>query len=128
MTTRYTMTAIYDGTRARSSTDTTDTSNVVTTAPHYPKGTVFGGNDYVSTLTGDKWMVATEVNGQPVTARFVAHISKGTAICNNFKDSGVVTPPPTEEPLPVGDMDINISLSGGVVTQVVIDGQSWIKA
>jgi hypothetical protein len=128
MTTRYTMTANQDGTRARSSTATVDTSNVVTVAPHYSKGTQFGGNDYVSTTTGDKWLVVTEVNGQPVTARYVAHIFKGVAICINFTDNGVVPPPPTPDPIPTGDLDINISVSDGIVTQVVVNGHPWIKA
>ena len=129
MTTQFTMVARQDGTRARSSTETTDTSNVVTVPPHYPKGTVFGGNKMVSLDSNNVWMEVVEVNGVSVPTRYVARIFGGAAICDSFVDRGPVVIPPTD-PVPTdpSDLDINISVSNGVATKVTVNGQVWAKA
>ena len=129
MTTRYTMSAKQDGTRARSSTSTVDTSNVLTVSPEYRKGTLFGGNAMITLNSSNVWMEVTEVNGQPVSKRYVAQLFNGQYVCDNFIDNGRVTTPPVDPtPTPVGDLDIVISLSGTTVTKIVVGGQAWTKA
>lgn len=124
MTTKYTMTGNTDFIRARSSVSTVDNTNVITTSPHYPRGTVFGGNEMIKN-GNDMWMKVTEVNGQPVTERYVAYLFQTQQICIGLAEHDTGTTP---VPVPSGDVSITLSLAEGKPVKLVINGETWIRA
>lgn len=118
--TKYTATAIGDGTRLRPDHNTNNTY-----IGSYSKGTNFHGeqlfvadknlfsglNQYQA--IGDKWLLVTDINGTPKSG-WVSVINMGQAICT-LVDNSVEPPPPDPTPVPGDVATIEILAAPGTV-------------
>jgi GH25 family lysozyme M1 (1,4-beta-N-acetylmuramidase) len=121
MTTRFRMSAKQDGTRARSSTDGLSKTNIVSTPPHYVKGTIFGGDMMVTTPQGI-WMYVTEINGKPATPCYVARTYNNVTVCDNF-----VERKEDQEQNPDSGWKVEVKGDQTGVKEVIVNGTPWKK-
>ena len=109
--TEYTMNVINDGTRIRTNHDVF--ASVVTSVK---RGVTVRGRevwtapaDGVEVFKGDKWLRLS--NG------WMAYIHKGKPVCDNFKEVGIVVPPPVET-----DSEVELSFTSDKPITILNNG------